>query len=316
MPMVNDLGVFERLGITVGRTIAANIPGDDTALGAEIDPGHFLEVWTVARDHVGELGRWRVLEIIQDWQDVEDGLVFSRVGLATWPQGLDASVRAVLDRARSMDFDEMLEAAAEEDAARGHASVARADFDRRISRALSATRQRWGEGPSERELQRAAAAAADPDLAIDKFLFDWERARGNVQTKARDDIANVLGRMRQFPPDGLAPGQRVILALLPTTRPSQVYAYLEGLFDVPVERVIVAARRWHERFGAEPVQIHPGYATHLRVQRRPADLNEAWTLAREHYVIAWDTFALSGISVRDYAYALLESSDWYFKSKP
>jgi hypothetical protein len=62
--------------------------------------------------------------------------------------------------------------------------------------------------------------------------------------------------------------------------------------------------------------ILPGYATELQVSRRPADIWQAWKLAREHFLMAYDTFIGHGIEVRDYARALMQSPHWLLNSRP
>jgi hypothetical protein len=62
--------------------------------------------------------------------------------------------------------------------------------------------------------------------------------------------------------------------------------------------------------------ILPGYATELWIQRPPADIWQAWEVARQHYILAYDTFILRGIEVRDYARALTQSLYWMLLSKP
>lgn len=111
------------------------------------------------------------------------------------------------------------------------------------------------------------------------------------------------------------PEEPAFLMLLPTTRPWEVYAHVEGLWNHPSDRLIRAARGWKERFGAECIAIFPGYSTQLRVPRQPKDIWEAWGLAREHH-LARDTLTLPGIHVRDYARALMEADYWELKSKP
>ncbi len=316
--MTDDLGVFERIGLTGRRTIAVPLPDDGFALVAEIHPEEYLEAWNAARAHVEDFGRWPVVRTVQRWEDLATGLVFSRRAFASSQPGLNSSVAAVIERAQSMDLDKVLAEILEVDSSKGHALVDRQHLDELLAMSLRTVHDRWGTAPAEPDLRRVATSAADPALAIERCLLDWERSQGEPPTEADGAVAAAKSYLEPLAPEP-PPGDQtysVALVLLPTLWPWEVYAYLEGLWSEPADRLVAAARRWHARFGAEPVQSHPGYATHLRVERPPTDLEEAWRLAREHYLIAWDTFALPGSAVRDYARALLESSTWYLISKP
>jgi Domain of unknown function (DUF4253) len=88
-----------------------------------------------------------------------------------------------------------------------------------------------------------------------------------------------------------------------------------GLWNHPSDRLVAAAHRWHEQFEAECMAILPGYATEFQVLRPPTDIWRAWELAREHYLMAYDTFILPGIEARDYARALTQSPYWMLLSK-
>ena len=305
--MTDDPSIFGKLGITIRKAIAVPIEADGTALVAEINPDDWHQAWNAVRPHVDALGRWPVILSIQRWEDITTGWQFARDTFASSSPRLDMTVRAIISRSESMNLDQALR---DEESMSGH----RPTPEEATRDATAATQNRWGVSPSVSELRQAAAGALDAQLGVERYLLHWESRRGDLPKNVQEAMAHTRGYLEPPPPG--AGDEPVTLILLPTTRPWEVYAYLEGLWNEPPDRLVAAARRWHERYSAEPVQIHPGYATHLRVPRPPKDLEEAWQLAREHFLIAWDTFILAGITVRDYARALLEATDWYLKSKP
>jgi hypothetical protein len=184
-------------------------------------------------------------------------------------------------------------------------------LDDDVQEALADVNERWGKAPSESEVRRAATESADPVLGIERFLLEWELAQGPPPPEA----VRIMGYAQQgdpMPP----PHEPAYVVLLPTNRPWEVYAHVEGLWNHPSDRLIRAARGWKDRFGAECIAIHPGYSTQLRVDRPPGEIWEAWELAREHYLLAPDTQMLVGFHLRDYARALVRAHYWELKSKP
>ena len=92
----------------------------------------------------------------------------------------------------------------------------------------------------------------------------------------------------------------VALAFLPRAEPWSTYAYVHTLYGTDHDLVVAAARRWHERYGAEPVAAW-GTMTQLLVSRRPAEPEEALRLAVEQVVLARDTIGPLGIPLRWHA---------------
>ena len=216
----------------------------------------------------------------------------------------DTSVAGLLARAEALDYEATLEAEAAQEWKRKY-------LDSDVEEAMKDVVERWGIAPPESEVRRAAGGAPDPRLGIERFLLEWELAQGPPPP----DAERIVDYARQGDPQP-PPDEPAFIVLLPTTRPWEVYAYMEGLWNEPSDRLIRAARGWNERYGAECIAIHPGYSTQLRVKRRPEDIWEAWALAREHYLLARDTLVLPGFHLRDYARALIEAQYWELKSKP
>ncbi len=103
------------------------------------------------------------------------------------------------------------------------------------------------------------------------------------------------------------------LALLPRPEPWAAFAYVHpysGLGLQP-ELMVAAARRWHERHGAEPAVI--GLACGFAVPRPPTDPVDAERLAVEHVRLAGLT---AGTTVRAYARALPHLDHWTLYDRP
>ena len=213
----------------------------------------------------------------------------------------DTTVAGLIARAEALDLGEVLKGEEMQ-------PWKREFLDDNLETALAETDERWGKTPPESELRRAAETALDHELGIERFLLEWELAQGEPPAAVRLAIAYAIPEPVDPPLEPSA------LLLLPTARPWEVYAYIEGLWNHPSDRLIKAAKGWHERFGAECVLISP--FTQLRVDRPPSDVWTAWEIAREHFELARDTLVLPGTRVRDYARALMKARYWELKSKP
>jgi Domain of unknown function (DUF4253) len=314
--MNDSLEVFDRIGLGDRRTHVSVVPGGSTALVAEIKPNEFLGVWRRARELVDETGRWPLITWAQGWEDfTSDGYVFNRDQFFYTDRnnGLsgDTSVDGLIARAGKLEMSTVLEGLE-----RGHTWF-REHIGEAVEEAYTKVRARWGTSPPEADLRRAATEAVHPVLGLQRYLLEWELANEPAPTAvasgmtAAKQLEWTMSYMNPMPPD-----EPAALILLPTAKPWEVYAYLEGLWECPSDRLIAAAHRWHDQYGAECMVILPGYATELQVNRRPLDIWQAWELAREHFLMAYDTFILPGIEVRDYARALTQSPHWLLNSKP
>ena len=108
------------------------------------------------------------------------------------------------------------------------------------------------------------------------------------------------------------------LVLLPTPQPWSVYAYVQALYDgcwYGQDLLVAAARRWHERYGAEPVGAFD-VMTWLTVARPPADPEDAWRLTLEHHALAESTFVTPGVELRQHARLLPGLDRWVLFSRP
>jgi hypothetical protein len=312
----DDLAIFDEIGLAGRRTHSCAIPDGSTALLAEIKPIEFISAWTRARRLVGETGRWPVVTWASRWEDLVSDELFSRMPFVYSDRGSglnnEQSLPALMARSEKLDLAAVF-AELESESSTWH----RDRMDETVDEALSKVRARWGSSPSESDIRHAAQAAANPILGIERYLLEWELTQGSAPSKApsgmsaAEQLEWTKGYLKPLPP-----GEPAALIMLPTTKPWEVYAYLEGLWNRPSDRLIAAARRWNEEFGAECVTILPGYGTALRVQHPPTDIWRAWELAREHYLLAYDTFITPGIEARDYAHAITQSPYWMLLSGP
>ncbi|HEY1178090.1 MAG TPA: DUF4253 domain-containing protein, partial [Phytomonospora sp.] len=175
-----------------------------------------------------------------------------------------------------------------------------------IDHERSATMARFGEAPTHDEIRAAAGAAPSVHAAADHYLFRWELAR---EPLTEPDLSVQ---------DWYGAEDPAVLVLLPTPEPWSVYAYVDALYDTcgyGQHLLTAAARRWHERHGAEPVAAL-GVTTWLSVTRPTTDPETAWRLAFEHHVLAENTFSGPGLSIRDHARALLGRDRWVLFSRP
>jgi hypothetical protein len=180
----------------------------------------------------------------------------------------DQSVAALIARAERLDLEAVLT-----DLESSQSSWHRKRMNETVEEALAKVQARWGTLPNDSDVRRAAQSAAHPVLGIERYLLEWELTQGSAPSKpesgmsAAEQLEWTMGYFEPLPPD-----EPAALILLPTTRPWEVYAYLQGLWNRPSDRLIAAARLWHEQFGAECIAILPGYATELQVLRPPTDI--------------------------------------------
>ncbi|NBB15852.1 DUF4253 domain-containing protein [Caulobacter sp. SLTY] len=112
----------------------------------------------------------------------------------------------------------------------------------------------------------------------------------------------------------MSPGDRIHIALLPTSDPTEVPAYLRfgGYNSCPPPQAHVATlRSLRDRYGAEIVACTFD-TIELRVPRRPATREEALALARELHAYCNDTIDQGLETLSNYAAALMVSESWLF----
>ncbi|GAA3198477.1 DUF4253 domain-containing protein [Dactylosporangium siamense] len=193
-----------------------------------------------------------------------------------------------------------------------------------------------GSAEPVRQRVRALSTAHYPVLMVDMMHLDRDffRVDGQLSTPAdvlrRAETADLDAYLARWPAgqeelgtgeegyfldayDVTAYGAPQFLAILPRPEPWAAFAYVDayGGLALPPELMVVAARRWHERHGAEPTVI--GLATGFTVAHPPALLVDAERLAAEHVCLAGLT---AGTTIRAYAKALTELDHWTLYSRP
>jgi hypothetical protein len=105
----------------------------------------------------------------------------------------------------------------------------------------------------------------------------------------------------------------VPIALIPTDDPTAIPAYMRwgewNLCPSPAYHV-AALRAWRDRYGAELIGLSFD-VMNLRVSRKPATREEAFALARAHYVFCNDIID-QGVGTYSALAAGLMASDWWF----
>lgn len=153
------------------------------------------------------------------------------------------------------------------------------------------------------EFEQANSQLGHPD-ADEPPLGEW--AEPNTPTPAGSDIVVAIDSLTD------APFERVYIALLPTTDPTEAPAYLNfGFWNAcPPPQVHVAALRdWRDRYGAELVGI-AGDTLEVRVARPPTDRDDALRLARQMYAYCPDTVDQGPGYLRTLAVELMSSHIW------
>lgn len=280
-----------------GRTaFAQDAAGGGTALLVDVSAEEMLDVWATARAAVDRTGRWPLL---CSRHSARDGSLFSRFYFDEGSQGADSSPAAVLARAGTIDVDARLAQLRSRlpDPAAGW-------IDAEVERERQVTIGRYGQAPPAHEVREAVTGRVD--ISIDRYLYEWER-RHEPQGPADPVVQDWYGS-----------DEPASLVLLPTAQPWEVYAFVDALYDAcwyGQDLLVAAARRWRERYGAEPVAAFE-VMTWFTVARPPTDPDDAWRLAYEHYTLAENTLVTAGVALRHHAHLLSQVDRWVLFSRP
>lgn len=253
-------------------------------------PGWFDD-WLALRDLVEGTGRWPVAAT--GWGDL---LNRSTVDPR---DGTDRSPAGVLGRVPDLDVDALLDA--EEADALPLSLEEWYEFD------IEPTLRRHGHAPTLEEM-RAALGDEAGELAIERWVLDWEEERGG--TPAEED--GEAGYLAWYEPQ-----TDVQIVLLPRAEPWAAPAYIgsyAAAFCAP-DLHPALFRRWHEQFGAEPA-ANWDTMQQLVVRRPPTTLAEAWEVARAMRLLWPDTTMLSGVAVREHARDLVGRDRWFLHLRP
>ena len=104
----------------------------------------------------------------------------------------------------------------------------------------------------------------------------------------------------------------------PTDSGAETLAYhppYQGVPGATLERVMTLVESWELRYDAELV-ANQGTILQFTVHRPPSTLEESWEIAIEHELIAPDTLWLPGLTLREYAHALIGHPIWFVHEHP
>lgn len=277
----------------------------ERAFAIEIRSGEVEESWRIARGLLSQTGRWPVVVACWSgfggsWSDTVKGEdLFSRFYFEEAKNAGDVSPRSLLAAAQRVDVQDFLARMA--DKQREYTSI-----ETNLEYEIDSTAQRCGSSPDRDEVERATldGRALETSYDLDRWLLHWEVAHGFAPEP-------ISGHQNWFDHDPIA------LLFLPTPNSWDALAYLHFFAASPEgsEHYIGLGRSWEERFGAELV-AHYGTMLQCITKKRPRDLDEAWTLAREHDLAAPCTLALPGIPVREHARYLLSHDRWFLHERP
>jgi hypothetical protein len=265
----------------------------------EVEP-----MWKAARGLVERIGRWPVATMCwgagTNWREgVQSQDHFSRFFYKESPRATDVSPQGLLRLVDTVDVDAFIEQLAKRH--EGYYDVKGA-----LAFEIDSTARACGIRPTDEEV-RAATINGSPistHRELDRWLMAWE---------ARHDVPQdwSVGRQAWFE------GESVALLFLPVTESWDTLAYLNwyGAADPGTQYFIALGRRWNQQFGAELV-AHYGTMLQCIVSRPPRNRDEAWSLAREHHLVAPCTMDLSGIALRHYALGLVEHDKWFLHERP
>ena len=272
-----------------GRSIDVwEMEGAETAFAIPIAEDECLSTWRSARALLDDIGRWPLV-------------------VNAYPKGRRSNL-SVAQRFWSADRPTVV--------ARGEQAISAVrecvdsrwppfPLAERLTFQLNNTRARCGAAPDADEV-RAALPNDVSDLALERWLFEWEEQR--QPTVACEDYGVRLWFFDKGSP----------LTFFPISSGAEILNYLEfwGEQAVPGltgERLTAILEYWRVRFDAE-LFAHWGTMLSLVVGRPPATLEEAWVLASEQDLIAPDT--TRSRTIRGLARALIGHPTWLLHSRP
>lgn len=131
--------------------------------------------------------------------------------------------------------------------------------------------------------------------------------------KVGGETINYLSSFESYSGDGI---QETVLFKIPTKNPWEVIAWLPmgGWNECPCpEEMMAICRRWYKNYGAIPAVISHD-TLELIVERPIEDEQEAWKLAKEHYVFCTDRVSqcTESYTLGELADCISKSTVWYF----
>lgn len=281
----------ERLALAVPGTAAS-------AWAFRIAGGELRGAWAAAAALHGRTGLWPVAVACRDKGGLAREDIFSRNYFREETRRGDVAPEAILRRAAALDVDKFL-------ARRAALAQEDYDLDEAIDNELDAMRFALKKAPRQADVMAAIRTRRiRGPHELDHWLLDWELA----------------AKLRRNPAEGrhepLAP-QAAHLVLLPVANSWDALAYIHwfGCIHYNSEELVALGRTWQQRYGAEVFAIY-GETLECLVARPPTSLEAAWSLAREHDLVAPSANAASGTPVRQYAASLVNHDHWSFRERP
>ena len=286
---------------------SAKVPVLDSgeiALALEIPPQAIEGAWRIARSQLSTTGRWPVVTTLWSGrkgtleQRLEQEDLFSRFAFEATPNVADVSPRALIAASQQVDVRQfLLQMRAN--------SESEEVIEDLLEPEVEATRAACPKAPTLRDIKQARIDGGPirTRYQLDRWLLEWELSHHCPTDPA-------LGRQAWYHPDN------AILLFLPTHSSWESLAYLSYFgAHAGAEKYIALGKSWEQRFGAE-LLAHYGTMLQCLVRRPPQDLRIAWALSMEHDLFAPSTLALPGISLRQHAAGLVNSSHWFLHERP
>ena len=171
----------------------------------------------------------------------------------------------------------------------------------------------------------SAAAKLDGEKVLEERDQSWREELAEINEAEPDDFLPKVGAW----PEDAKPSTaftipyniltrkahaQVAIALVPTIRPWEVFAYLKfGAWNecpAPAEHVAIA-QRWNRRYGSEVVGVTHD-VVEMIVSRPPVDQRAALALAREQYIYCTDIVEQGTGTLSNLAASLVNGKTWYF----
>lgn len=283
----------------------------ETAFAIEIGPGELEWAWREMRGLLEVTQRWPVGVALlfqgPSWEArLREEDLFSRFFYQQAENAGDVSPRGILAAADKVDVSAFLARVAAhinyQDASLG------SSYEEELPHLLQETQHKCGRAPAlEWVLDTLRAGEGINRFTLERLLFEWE------QVHCKDAPLDVDPGYQDWLEEEPYPSA---LLLLPTPHPWDTLAYLHfyAAESWGSEYFVALGRSWQERFGAELV-AH--YGTMLQViARRPTTPQEAFQLALEHDLAAWNTLSGPGVTLRDHARYLLGHERWFLHHRP
>lgn len=218
-------------------------------------------------------------------------------------ESLDGGVspKNIIEKAEQADWGSILH---------DHNKVYSKDIVDSISYCIDSLKTIYGKYPSEQDILNQMSNGTIKDyFSLHEWLMEWSEKEVGIN------------RLSQEPTDFLSwyepCGQEEFIVLLPVTNGWESIAFLHwfGASTTSTPKAMALLKYWNREYGAELV-AHYGTILHLRVNKRPRTLQEAFKLAKEQESFAPCTTVLPGATLLELAVALMSKDIWFLHERP